>query len=109
MTANVPRKFGHHGVSEPFSREIVGFWKQQKPVMGDISPKATRTALILSCTAETNFQISKVMPNLDVFELHGLGPKENRLFTSLGRRTRRNTTSMVSMVQNMNHGANHEQ
>ena len=34
--------------------------------------------------------------------------KSNRLFASVSRRTRKNTTSVVSMVQIMNHGSDHE-
>ena len=104
MRHNDTRIFHGNSAMEILITSVVELWDLEatKNRMGDISPKATRTALILSCKAETKFQFSKVMPNLD-FELLGLGLKENGLFTSLGRRTRRNTTSMVSMVQTTNH------
>ena len=74
--AKVPGKFGP-GISKPISRWIAGFESTKTTGgPGDISPKATRTGLILSCEAETKFQISKVMSNLDVFELQRLGPKK---------------------------------
>ena len=69
--AKIPGKFDP-GISKPISRWIAGFESTKTTGgPGDISPKATRTGLILSCEAETKFQVSKVMPNLDVFELKG--------------------------------------